>query len=1110
MDHVPYPLTSDLPGLEVPLLCQSKLHRTGHGTEAGETDTSGCRVGLSPPSQSTTCTVPVRGGSQDRTNTKDDAGGPTAAEPFEFEQWTSTFWDYPKRQGWTTDVPTLHWHDCSNEVAATRAQELLYFRLLDSFLGVHVSTETLSRRSASSRRMIIDSSMLPQLIREWESRVRGTEDMEHENSDEESIFQGGDRVLRLLMEVIQACNNLDGFNEPSRSISLSIRLLVETLAKAVWRISKGCTMEPWRIWKLGPTPILTDRMANAGWCRFQIARFWNQHHPSTMYYLSSLPHRTTFGGHTHHTCTADRCTASGVNPVTYEPQHRRSCGTISPHNGDCSMVGVDTATIANVILQGSIPLIEMRLQSDGSIALDVVPHENRLYVAISHVWSGGLGNARANSMRSCQLRYLYGLLLRLRENGDDDLDRWQGSRKHRDALDDVRAKCGLDRQRKPLLLWIDTLCIPVGSPHSTAYTKTLYRMAQIYITAQCVLVLDPELQHVNHRTMQKEQVFAHILCSSWMSRSWTFQEACMARIFLVQFNDGYFVVDQQYFEFQKASEKLDRKDTAVVPEMTSLHDSPAINRLLTSHISLLQDVTHWFREMPVVLKIRTRDPRELMSKLEDWKNFALAWNGLRNRSTTKAEDLYGILAVVVDLSAGDILKLDPKERFKAIYRSQSTLPLPLLYQPSPKLPNEIGRDTWAPSGIKGDRLDLHSGYLSVRPEGLLIDPSQWTQLNTPQAIVIASAPTTSRYLDVGFDGTQSRRKVELLLGRTSPLPDTAPCSLCFIIDDTLACSVSGVGTFAPGACLIINSMKGVVYQASYLCPIKASLSDTRSRHLASPVNETGIPYVSGSTIDWQKYSISVTSDLASWPPPVPHVSKRSASKLVLIRNISIWCQLSYNAISHGPYLVGVGVCSAHRDSPTGGRLFWVFLSRWLGIVVESVWEAVVLFLWDHRRSVQWSDRLYGTIAPSRIRLLRDLSQYPVLVFKILILIAASVMLGLCIWYGHRWMKLVTIVLFADFGLSSAYVAFLIYLTFKFAQGQYRPYRLFTLDFFSNLPQDPFQTDDRLLQFWERETRPDVDHRYPIAKVVWRIVGYIRRKRRGSEQDNDRIVVVADK
>lgn len=56
---------------------------------------------------------------------------------------------------------------------------------------------------------------------------------------------------------------------------------------------------------------------------------------------------------------------------------------------------------------------------------------------------------------------------------------------------------------------------------------------------------------------------------------------------------------------------------------------------------------------------------------------------------------------MVDLSAYEILRLNPKERMKAILRSQSTLPLPLLYQDCPKIGDFEGKPLWAPSEIEG-------------------------------------------------------------------------------------------------------------------------------------------------------------------------------------------------------------------------------------------------------------------------------------------------------------------------------------------------------------------------------------------------------------------------
>ncbi|KAL8939232.1 MAG: hypothetical protein Q9216_003478 [Gyalolechia sp. 2 TL-2023] len=1099
MDHVPYPLTSDLPGLEIPFLCESRLIGTPGGTQPGEDGASRYNIDSYLISQHGDCTAPIEQGSQDSRAIELEAGGQTTGETLNVQQWTAGFWEYPEKQGWVTGISGPRWYHCSSEVAAARAQEWLYFQLLDSFLGFHVNTHSISRRSTTNGRTILDTSMLPELLQDWELRLQSNRLMQPRSEDERAMFTESDDVLKLLIGVLQTSTTLDEQTEPSRSISWSIKILVEALAKAVWRVSNDSTSEQWRIWKLGPTPILIDRMANAGWCRFQIARLWYQYLPSTMYYLSSLPKRTTFGAVTHDSCTADHCTSTGVDPITYEPQHQRTCLSAAASYNSCAMVDVDTASIADVILQDSFPLIEIQARAGGEIELKIHKYTVGMpFVALSHVWSGGMGNVSQNSMRLCQLIYLHSLLRRIRENGDDDLDRGYGSRKIDDEINNVRVRLGFARKDIPLLLWIDTLCVPVGSEHKAAYTMTLRRMAQIYVAAQCVLVLDPELQHLTHRAMQKEQVFAHILCSAWMSRSWCFQEASLARVYLVQFKDGYFVVDQQYFEFQKDSGQLDRATNSdrAIPQKRS-----AETRTLASQTSLMQEISCWFWEMPVVMKIRNRDPRQLMNKLEDWKNFALAWNGLRSRSTTKPEDLYGILAVVVDLSAGDVLKLHQQDRMKAIYRSQTTLPLSLLYQVCPKIPDINGRDTWAPSVIKGDRLDLHTGYCTVSLEGLLINPNWKANLSPPQAILVTCPLNFGRFLDIEIRETHTRRVIEFLVGQTCPMPHKSGHTLCCMYDDSLLRHVPGTGTFSPGVCLLINSQVDHILYAAYVCPIRVFSSETStSVILGSLGQELNLNSV-GQCLDWQKHSILIKSGSTHWPSPLQHVSKRALSNRVIIRNSSNWIDLSSVGLVSGPYMVGIIICGIYRQNQLPGKLLWLCVSRWLSLLVEAAWALASLGQWDRHRTIDWTDRLYGTTAKPRIQRVKHLSQHPAFIARLPPLAAASTFIGLYhARQGYRWMKVFAIVLFAEVGLHLAFTLFVLCFIFlNAAHGWYEPA---TRKFFSDLPEDPVEATAQQVQTQEVRWPPDVDHRYKVAIVAWRIIDFLRRKK-GTRANFDR-------
>ncbi|KAL9588302.1 MAG: hypothetical protein Q9203_002881 [Teloschistes exilis] len=283
----------------------------------------------------------------------------------------------------------------------------------------------------------------------------------------------------------------------------------------------------------------------------------------------------------------------------------------------------DPATARRIVSKsGSHPLIRKRLLSndsvDGTLQLEIIESRSDLrYVAFSHVWSGGLGNVKANSMLCCQLQTIRGLLDGLRKTADDDLDRNLGTRKFQDFSQILKETFGFKVPEQPLLFWMDTLCVPVGAENAEMRQAAIESMAQIYVEAQCVLVIDPELQKINHKGLSDEQVFANVLISAWNSRCWTLQEACMARIFYVQFADGYCVIDKKWHDFMKRWEKTSDGDTA---------SSESGQQPLQLRDSLFIEVSDWFREMPVMTKIRGYDTRTLMTKSEDWQNFVRVWN----------------------------------------------------------------------------------------------------------------------------------------------------------------------------------------------------------------------------------------------------------------------------------------------------------------------------------------------------------------------------------------------------------------------------------------------------------------------------------------------------
>ena len=864
MDHLPYPAQSEVSKIKIPFLLtlkdrhcvlrEGKLPTLSEGRGTCEKSSTGiqkpdAQEGLVPTDSLRNILDCELIQEHPKLNVKD---------------WAEGFWTYPFRQGWVlNDTARSSWCSCPNPEAARRAQEWLYFGLLRStvFSGLNACQ---CFKEDPDGCLFLDSTPLPKLISAWILKVRASRtnfslDESKASSDRDDSYA----ILILLAKVLLECDLLDSFSEPSRSISLSIKILVDLFVQSIMTGSKNKLGSSWKIWKLGPTPLLEERMLAAGWCPHQIQRIWGQYTASTVHYLSALPRGSTFGGVHHEACSADRCVSASVDPKTYEPRHSSACGSGAYSSQFCRMVEAPQSEIASIIDQGGTPLISIERSSDGEMKLQAIKFKSGLrYVALSHVWSGGLGNVQSNSMQSCQLQRIIDLLSPIREDGSDDLDRDIGPRKLEGAEREIRSMLGLKpKPESPLLFWIDTLCVPVGSQYRSVYLSALYQMAKIYLEAQCVLVIDPELQEMTHRNLSDEQIFASVLCSSWNSRSWTFQEACMARVFYIQFADGYCVIDQKWHEIDgnKSSDtKADASKNEI--EMTGLQ----VSRRHETRRFLLQEVSQWFGEMPLITRMRSHDPRILMSHTEDWMRFTLAWNGLRNRSTTKIDDLFGITAIMVDLRPREILELPRNERMKAIIRAQATLPLPLLYQAGPKLRDSQDQISWAPSRIEGERIEMGNGHFQLSGPGIEIKATQG-QSGPAQAwphiyLVDTRLLTGNRFL-IKSRNTTAKRYVELLIEESNHLNEPPIRQALLIIDDALFGRYSSTASYAPGACLLVHGLNGKIYETSYLCPLKAFGGDFDDQFEAKMTQnrdqEWIVSELQSSELKWDKCVIRV-------------------------------------------------------------------------------------------------------------------------------------------------------------------------------------------------------------------------------------------------------------
>ena len=95
------------------------------------------------------------------------------------------------------------------------------------------------------------------------------------------------------------------------------------------------------------------------------------------------------------------------------------------------------------------------------------------------------------------------------------------------------------------------------------------------------------------------------------------------------------------------------------------------------------------------------------------------WNTLITRTTTMIDDIYLILANLLDYNSYQFSKLPSKEdKMKAMFWSTHKIPVSLLYNKSPQhRASKDHRDRWLPIELRGDQLSRES-LLECTEEGL--------------------------------------------------------------------------------------------------------------------------------------------------------------------------------------------------------------------------------------------------------------------------------------------------------------------------------------------------------------------------------------------------------
>ena len=419
---------------------------------------------------------------------------------------------------------------------------------------------------------------------------------------------------------------------------------------------------------VGSSKLLRATMLESGWCPYQVKRICRAVDLPTAYYLSLLRHEHGSGSN-HQSCSNKQCVANNVDESQYSTKHADDCS-------GCEFLAPSPDEITSAIGKGGIPLIRCTRTPQGGLQLGVIENFPGVqYVAVSHVWSDGLGHPTANALPTCQLERLNTHLEILREFQSKEF-----------ASNFPLARKKVSQQ--PIVFWMDTLCIPVGAAiNAINYRKVaIGRIAQTFAGASAALVLDKGLENISYETFPLEELCAQISMSAWMSRCWTFQEAILTQRCFVRFLDGVYDVRKIYHSANLLLDKAPHR--------------------------LCQHVLYWLTYSMTIPAVNPVYISSTPGNIGKVQRFAQLWDEILERSTSTAEDKYTCLAISTNLYASEILGIpERQERLKAILRAQEVLPLSILFTTGPRLQPNNPKNRWAPALGFGNHLLSRVGYV---------------------------------------------------------------------------------------------------------------------------------------------------------------------------------------------------------------------------------------------------------------------------------------------------------------------------------------------------------------------------------------------------------------
>ena len=387
-----------------------------------------------------------------------------------------------------------------------------------------------------------------------------------------------------------------------------------------------------------------------GWCPNLVKRLRTDLGMEGLYYASLA--NFVDRDRSHDACTDSACTA--YNHLASEIYHFQHSILHCPcKDEDCSHltdgcicakpINMDSAAseAAAVVEKGQTPILSL-VYEDSSLKVKVTPFRVGIkYIAISHVWSDGMGNPYCNSLPLCQIQAL---------------DYFAGKAR----------SCSTDGE--PTYFWIDTICVP-RAPDALRW-NAIAAMCDTYRNAECVLVICRELSSIPLPSTPDE-IFVRIFCCKWMTRLWTLQEGALAARLAFQFADH--AIDYDYLD--------DRMMAALLNSTTTSH-------LLGNRAN---------RSLSSVTSIISSESLDHMQADDRQKVYSSLWSALRHRATSRRSDEAICAAILLGVNLDPVLDAPGEKKMEVFWTNQDEVPTGILWVNGPRM--NIDSLHWAPESL---------------------------------------------------------------------------------------------------------------------------------------------------------------------------------------------------------------------------------------------------------------------------------------------------------------------------------------------------------------------------------------------------------------------------